>query len=232
MSLRFNPMSSPIVFLCSGGGGNLRFVYQAIKRGWLKTSSLVVVADRPCPAIDFAKQFGLENYIVDFQTSGQSELIATVSLLNPMMIITTVHRILSSHFLEKFDGRMINLHYSNLPAYAGTIGTRPVQDALSYGNRLIGVTVHEVTETLDGGKPLVQVALPVMIDDETDEVMNFVFRAGCFALLTAIFSHQKSSLLIEDAACINISSRPVLINPAINYPLELFDELFWGLLKS
>jgi phosphoribosylglycinamide formyltransferase-1 len=181
--------SKRLVFLCSGGGGNLRFIHQSITRGWLGDVTLVsVITDRECGATAYARQHSINHSCVNFSESGQAALLATLESLRPDLVITTVHRILQKGIVQRFEGKLINLHYSLLPAFGGTIGSRPVQDALAYGVKFAGVTAHLVDETLDGGKPLVQAAIPLRESDDTDSVMDVVFRCGCLALGSAMQS--------------------------------------------
>lgn len=226
-------MHKKIVFLCSGGGGNLRFVHEAINKKWIsRWSRVIVIADRECPAINYAREKGLDNFILDFKEPDQVALTQLASSLEPDLIITTVHRILCNSFLGKFEGRMLNLHYSLLPAFSGSIGVRSVQDALNYGSCLIGATVHAVTEVVDGGRPQVQIALPVNFVGTDDGAMDLVFRAGCFALLTAlkIAEAPESEPLI--GGHLMIGDRPALMNPFVPHPGELCSESFWVALRS
>jgi len=76
-------------------------------------------------------------------------------------------RILSSFFVRRFPRRIINIHPSILPAFAGA---RAVEDALSYGVKVSGCTVHFVDEVLDGGSILAQTVVPVWDDDTRDSL--------------------------------------------------------------
>lgn len=181
--------SKRLVFLCSGGGGSLRFIHQAVSRGWLGNSALVgIITDRECGATAYARKHSIDHQCVDLSDSAQTELLATLESFHPDIVITTVHRILQKRIVQRFDGKLINLHYSLLPAFGGTIGSRPVKDALAYGVKFAGVTAHLVDETLDGGKPLVQATIPLRESDDLDSVMDIVFRCGCLALGSAIQS--------------------------------------------
>jgi len=226
-------MNKTLVFLCSGGGGNLRFVHKAIIKKWIsRWSSVVVIADRECLAINYAREEGLDNFILDFKESDQVALTQLASSLEPDLIITTVHRILCNSFLEKFEGRLLNLHYSLLPAFSGSIGVTPVQDALSYGSCLIGATVHAVTEVVDGGRPQVQIALPVSRVDIGEDTMDLIFRAGCFALLAALKIAEATDSEPLIGGHLMIGKRPALMNPFVQYPSELCSESFWVALRS
>jgi phosphoribosylglycinamide formyltransferase-1 len=179
--------SRRIAFLCSGGGGNLRFLHEATVRGWLPGAEIcAVLADRECAAIDSARTAAIPARVVDFQAPGQPELLQALQESAPDLVVTTVHRILREPVVAAYRGRLLNLHYSLLPAFGGAIGARPVQSALDYGARFTGVTAHEVDETLDGGRPVVQVVIPADPGEALEGLMNVVFRCGCLALLAAV----------------------------------------------
>lgn len=84
---------------------------------------------------------------LDVRAPGQAPLLAALAQHRPDLVITTVHRILAEPVTSRYQGRLINLHYSLLPAFGGAIGIRPVRDALAYGSRFTGVTVHRVDAT-------------------------------------------------------------------------------------
>jgi phosphoribosylglycinamide formyltransferase-1 len=184
-----NQSSRRLVFLCSGGGGNLRFIHHAVTCGWLGNSILVgIVTDRECGAEAHARQHSIGHLRADFSDPAQTELLAALESFNPDFVITTVHRILQKGIVQRYKGKLINLHYSLLPAFGGTIGSRPVKDALAYGVKFGGVTAHLVDETLDGGKPVVQAVIPLRESYDADSVMDIVFRCGCLTLGSAIQS--------------------------------------------
>lgn len=226
-------MNKTIVFLCSGGGGNLRFIKQAIQKKWFtRWNKLVVIADRECPALNYARKEGITNFIVDFNEAEQINLTNIVMSIQPDLIITTVHRILNIFFLKNFENKLINLHYSLLPAFSGSIGATSVKNALKYGSLLVGATVHLVTEIVDGGEPQVQIALPVNRFDTPENTMDTVFRAGCFALFTALRIIEKPESGSVLGGTVTINNRSALINPIISYPIELNNDFFWTTLKT
>ncbi len=225
---------STLLFMCSGGGGNLRFVHKACEAGWLgHWSKIVVISDRECAALDYARKSGLEANCLDFSQSSQESLADLIGNLKPDTIVTTVHRILRENVLKASRSRSLNLHYSLLPSFSGTIGSTPVRAALDYGSKIIGATVHEVTAVLDGGKPVVQLALPLTGDEQMLDVMDMVFRAGCISIFTAL-SIQRTRLppSMPQNACLEISGRQALISPCAAYPASFFDESFWQSLKQ
>lgn len=225
-------LNKNILFLCSGGGGNLRFVHQAIQRGWLPGwQKISVITDRECPASDYAREQGLPVACVDFKSDGQAALRETAKLHAPDMIITTVHKILGQKFLAAFEGKMLNLHYSLLPAFAGSIGVSPVKAAMHFGTCLGGATVHKVTAEVDGGQPQAQVAFPLMPDDVLEHVMEVEFRSGCIALLSALCTTDGLTTPNWRGGPLRIKERHALLNPAIFLPDDLLLEDFWQQLK-
>lgn len=221
-----------LLFLCSGGGGNLRFVHQAIKRGWLADWQIVaVITDRECPASEYARREGIPVNCQDFAADQQVALLQHATSCAPDMVITTVNRILGEAFVRAFEGKLLNLHYSLLPAFAGSIGASPVKAALAYGVRLGGATVHQVTEVLDGGCPQAQIAFPVAPEDDIDQVMDVEFRAGCVALLAAMHTYARAGGSGSEGMALTIKSRHALLNPCAPLPEGLFEESFWLSLK-
>lgn len=221
-----------LLFLCSGGGANLRFVHQAIKRGWLPGwQYIAVITDRECPASDYARREGLSVTCLDFVADQQARLLQQATSYVPDIVITTVHRILGEAFVRAFDGKLLNLHYSLLPAFAGSIGVSPVKAALAYGVCLGGATVHRVTEVLDGGHPQAQIAFPISMEDDLDQVMDVEFRAGCIALLAALRASDREGEADRGGMSLTIKSRHALLNLSVPLPDGLFEEAFWLSLK-
>ena len=223
-----------IVFLCSGGGGNLRFVFEAIRLGVLKDAGLCgVVSDRECPASLFAVERKIPMFQCDFSGPGQSEVLSTLSALDPDIVVTNVHKILTSELVARYSGRLVNLHYSLLPAFGGVIGVKPVSQALTYGARLVGTTVHLVDSGVDTGAPVVQAAIPVMKGEALPALMDVVFRAGCMSLLTAIQLIRKDGAVSAEglAELAAVSGRSVLFNPPVPAHPLLQSETFWSSLK-
>lgn len=75
------------------------------------------------------------------------------------MIMTNIHRILSSRVVERCRGRLVNLHYSLLPMFGGLIGMDPIRRAIEAGCRFVGTTVHHVVEAVDAGPVISQTVL-------------------------------------------------------------------------
>lgn len=221
-----------IAFLCSGNGGNLRAINTAIANGWLGRSSIVaVLTDRHCGANDYAREKQLETQCIDFTCSDQKELISALNACKPDIIVTNVNRIIKPPVVDRYQGKLVNLHYSLLPAFGGSIGQKPVKDALAYSAKVVGTTVHFVDKTLDGGTPLTQTAIPVYKDDSTDGIMDIVFRCGCIGLFTVI-RHFRDDIAVTKAKMLIVKGRECFFNPSPDIPKEMNTDRFWSQLQT
>lgn len=222
-----------LVFLCSGGGGNLAFVHQMIELGRLPGISIIaVLTDRICQANNYAARVGLESRCLDFKEHGQLNLLSALDEFKPDLIITTVHKILQKAVVERYRTQLINLHYSLLPAFGGLIGAQSVQASLDYGVFFSGVTVHSVDESVDGGKPLVQCVIALQKYEPLEDLMQVVFRCGCMALLGAVRYMLEESKGKFNPSSQSILGRICLFNGGTVAPDQLFEsEDFWRSLK-
>ena len=224
-------MTSRIVFLCSGGGGNLRFLAQAAALGALPGATIAaVLSDRECPANRFARERCLPTQVLDFTDKEQHAVVEVLAALAPDIIVTNVHKILAPSVIEASAARLINLHYSLLPAYGGLIGIRPVETALADGVKFIGVTAHEVEVKVDAGRPIVQAVVPTRPGDSAETVMDTIFRCGCLALLEALIAPARPES--AETTRLPINGRDVCFNPALSFSTDVFGGLFWQTLAA
>ena len=222
-----------IAFLCSGGGGNLRFIVGAIRKGWLADAEVcAVLSDRACGANNFARLHGIPTAVLDGSPIGQQELLARLRELAPDVVVTTIHKVLVPALVDAFAGRMLNLHYSLLPAFAGEIGERPVVRALAQGVKFLGVTVHHVDARLDLGPPILQAVTATPEDPQLGAVMSVLFRAGCIGLLNSIacFGPGFARDGAQDSA--TLAGRRVFFSPAVVLHPSLEDERGWDFLDE
>ncbi len=136
----------------------------------------LVVADRPCRALGVAEDAGIPNVLVertDFgpgfdRESYTNEVVETLQKFNIDVVLMAGFGTVMPSAVRAFPGRMLNTHPSLLPAFKGW---HPVRDALAYGVKVTGCTVHVVTEEMDVGPILAQEAVPVLPDD-TEETLH------------------------------------------------------------
>ncbi|HEY7936239.1 MAG TPA: bifunctional phosphoribosylaminoimidazolecarboxamide formyltransferase/IMP cyclohydrolase [Candidatus Limnocylindrales bacterium] len=169
-------MSGRIAVGVSGAGSNLRAVAAAAGRGELGGTIVLVFADRPCPAIDWAVEAGLETAIVPApvlsdapgRAAWDQTLAETLRAVAPdVIVLAGFMRVLGPAVLADFPGRILNTHPALAPAFPGG---HAVADALAAGAVLGGATVHLVDATLDGGPIVLQEAVPILPGDDVAAV--------------------------------------------------------------
>jgi phosphoribosylaminoimidazolecarboxamide formyltransferase/IMP cyclohydrolase len=169
-------MSGRIAVGVSGAGSNLRAVAAAADRGELGGTIVLVFADRPCAAIGWAIEAGLETAIVPApvlsdgpgRIAWDESLAETLLAVAPdVIVLAGFMRVLGPAVLGAFPGRILNTHPALAPAFPGA---HAVADALAAGAVLSGATVHLVDATLDGGPIVLQEAVPVLPGDDVAAV--------------------------------------------------------------
>ena len=138
-------------------------------------SIALVVADRPCDALGFAAEEGLPTAVIapdafPDRTSWDGALAEALSAAQvDWVVLAGFMRVVGPLTLAAFRDRILNVHPSLLPAYAGA---HAVADALAGGARVTGVTVHVVDESLDGGPIVAQQAVRVAPDDDEESLLG------------------------------------------------------------
>ena len=134
---------------------------------------VAVLSDRPAKGLQLAEPFGFKTAIVDRKSYADSHLFETALAAEidqygaDLIVLAGFMRVLSQAFVEPYLGRMINIHPSLLPSFAG-LNTH--QRALKAGVKWHGATVHFVTAELDGGPIIAQAAVPIFSNDTIDLV--------------------------------------------------------------
>lgn len=165
--------------------------------------------------------------------NGQRNLINVLNDLDPGVVVTNVHKILSPELVNIYKDRLINLHYSILPSFGGVIGVKALSQALDYGVKLVGTTVHMVDDFVDTGLPLVQSAIPIVAHEDLNVLMDVVFRVGCVSLLAGLCLIRGIDNIAVEGRCalMEVSGRSVLFNPPVFTSPCFQDELFWERLR-
>jgi len=160
-----------IVILISGRGSNMEAIVRAAIPG---VRIAAVISNRPqSPGLRFASAQGITAEVVDHTTFESRDrfdqaLAEAIDRHAPdLVVLAGFMRVLTDGFVRRYEGRMINIHPSLLPAFGGLATHRR---ALEAGVRFHGATVHYVTPTLDDGPIVVQAVVPVLPDD-TEETL-------------------------------------------------------------
>lgn len=161
---------SSIVILISGRGSNMEALLAAVARGDLPVRVAAVISNRPgAKGLETAAAQGVPTAVVDHQAYAGREafdaaLAACIDGYAPdLVVLAGFMRILTEGFVRRYEGRLLNIHPSLLPAFPGL---HTHQKALDMGVRIHGCTVHFVTPALDHGPVVVQAAVPVLDGDD------------------------------------------------------------------
>ncbi len=199
-------MDGRIAVLASGVGSNLQAL---IDDQFCGQRIALVVSDQPSArALERAKDARIETAVIEFGSFPDREAFsaAIVEILVAHEItyvaLAGFMRILSPAFVEAFQGRILNVHPSLLPAFPGA---NAVQAALDHGVKVTGVTVHLVTAELDGGPIVLQEAIPILRYDDADalearinELEHRLFRVALRVLIQGRIQVHGRRAMIEE----------------------------------
>lgn len=164
------PQPLNLVVLISGNGSNLQALIDAIAEGRLTARIAAVISNRPdAYGLERAAQAGIATAVLDHKAFDSREAYdeALASLIArhapDLVVLAGFMRILTPGLIERFAGRMLNIHPSLLPKYPGLHTHRR---ALAAGDAEHGVSIHLVTPELDGGPILAQAACPIVPGDD------------------------------------------------------------------
>jgi len=167
--------SNAIAVMASGKGSNLRVILDAVAVGTCPVKVQLVISDRAdSGALDIARAAGVPEvqYLNPKEYADRAlfdaDCAEAIDAAGCQWIVLAGYmRILSSSFVRRFRGRMINIHPSILPAFPGA---KAVEAALNHGVKVSGCTVHLVDEVLDGGPILAQAVVPVLDNDTLESL--------------------------------------------------------------
>ncbi|SIT38875.1 Phosphoribosylglycinamide formyltransferase [Paraburkholderia piptadeniae] len=169
-----------LVILISGRGSNMEAIVRACaSEGW-PARIAAVIANRPDAAgLAFAASQGIATAVVDHRQFPDREtfdaaLAREIDGFKPdLVVLAGFMRVLTNGFVDRYAGRMLNVHPSLLPSFPGL---KTHQQALDAGVRLHGASVHFVTSQLDHGPIVVQSAVPVLAGDDAATLASRVLK--------------------------------------------------------
>ena len=201
-----------IVILISGRGSNMEAIVRACAtEGWPATIA-AVVSNRPTAGgLGFAQSHGIPTAVVDHKAFADrdafdAELASVVEGFAPdVVVLAGFMRILTPGFVRRFEGRMLNVHPSLLPAFTGLHTHRR---AIQAGCKLAGATVHLVTAELDHGPIVAQACVPVRSDDTEDSLSARVLVCEHEMYPRAVRWMVQGDLRIDGGVVTHISAEP------------------------
>ncbi|MCS6945403.1 MAG: phosphoribosylglycinamide formyltransferase [Sutterellaceae bacterium] len=183
-----------VVVLISGRGSNLQALLRAARierwRETLNADIVHVISNRPqAPGLAVAREAGVSTEVVDHRAfpsraAFDAALATAIEAHAPFLVVLAgFMRVLTRDFVQRFNGRLINIHPSLLPAFPGLATHR---QALAAGVRFHGATVHFVSVELDGGPIIGQAVVPVRLDDTEESLAARVLQAEHRLLPTCV----------------------------------------------
>ena len=161
-----------LAVLLSGRGSNFQSIHEAIQRGELPAEIACVISNRPdAPGLERARGYGYAAHAIDHKAfanraAHEEAVVRVLDAAQPDVIVLAGYmRLLSASFVGRFRNRIVNIHPSLLPSFPGVDAQA---QAVAYGVKVSGCTVHLVDEHLDAGPILVQRVVEVRDDDTGD----------------------------------------------------------------
>ncbi|HYP39206.1 MAG TPA: phosphoribosylglycinamide formyltransferase [Chloroflexia bacterium] len=196
--------------MVSGRGTNLQAIMDAIEAGDLDAEVVLVVCNHAdAQAVTKAKSANVPVRVYELndypsRLAKQRAIAHDLAGAGAELIVCAGwDRVLKPEFVEQFEGRIINVHPSLLPAFGG--GLHAIEEALSYGVKVAGCTVHFVTEKVDEGPIISQAAVPVLPDDTAETLAERIHPEEHRLLVEAIKLYTEGRLAV-DGRRVNIKS--------------------------
>ncbi len=187
--------------LVSGRGSNLQAVLDRIADGYLPLEIGVVISDKAdAYALERAANAGIKTVVVARKECASKEEFeekihaALVEAGCELVILAGFMRILGGGFVNKWHNKIINIHPALLPSFPGLDGQG---QALEYGVKFAGCTVHFVDEGTDSGPIILQKVVPVLDDDTHDTLAARILEQEHIALPEALKLWAEGKLVIE-----------------------------------
>jgi len=179
-----------IAILISGRGSNCMTIIRAVRDGRLPNCEIAVVISNVAgaPGIEAARAFNIPVVTLEGRGRKQAEHEEAVTALlqkfrADLICLAGYMRVLSANFVREWQGKMLNIHPSLLPAFPGLHAQR---QALDYGAQIAGCSVHFVDESVDGGILIVQRAIDVLPTDTEATLSERILAEEHIAYIEAI----------------------------------------------
>lgn len=192
-----------VAVLASGTGTNLKAIAGACRDGRIAAKVVCLISDvAGAGAHDIAGSFGIPSHTIDVRSKKAGLLpevetdIITVCRRYEVDLIALAGfmRILKGPLLDAFEGRIMNIHPSLLPSFKGL---HAVSQALEYGAKVTGCTVHFVDRSIDGGAIVLQAAVPIDENDTEESLLQKVHAEEYRTYVEAIDLFARDRLRVE-----------------------------------
>jgi phosphoribosylglycinamide formyltransferase-1 len=190
-----------LVVLISGGGSNLQAIIQAIGKQYIHAEIKAVISNKASVrGLDYAASANITTHVIEHTQYPSREAFdqAMMQVIDPLkpdlVILAGFMRILSTHFIEHYENRLINIHPSLLPKYKG-LNTH--QQVLENNDVQHGASVHYVKTERDSGPIVIQVVVPGLADDDKETLALRVLKAEHKIYSAAIKMHCENKITFE-----------------------------------
>jgi phosphoribosylglycinamide formyltransferase-1 len=210
--------------LASGGGTNLQAIIDRCQDGSLDATIALVLTNRPdAGALERARQAGIPTACVrhrDFASRDEFDHAMIEALQAAgveLVVLAGFMRIITQSFLDAFPHRVINIHPALLPAFPGL---HVQQQAIDYGARFSGCTVHFVDSGVDTGPIIIQAVVPILPDDTADRLAERILEQEhqiyprAIQLIAEGRVHVRGRLVTVDPPCPPTGT--FLMNPGLD----------------
>jgi phosphoribosylglycinamide formyltransferase 1 len=210
--LHFAPFMKRIVILVSGRGSNMQAIVRACQSEQWQAQVVGVLSNRPdAEGLAWAQAAGLPTLALDHRAYAgrdafDAALAEAIDAWAPdLVVLAGFMRILGDAFVQRFAGRLVNVHPSLLPAFTGL---HTHQRAIAAGCKLAGATVHFVTPALDHGPIIAQAAVPVLPGDTPESLSARVLEAEHVIYPRAVRWFVEGQLAVEQGVVRHLADEP------------------------
>jgi phosphoribosylglycinamide formyltransferase-1 len=196
--------------LLSGRGSNFEAIADSVKAGRLQAGLAIVISNRAdATGLESARRRGLNARLVPskgrVREEHDEEVIAALKEANlDLLCLAGYMRLLSPDFVQAFPNRILNIHPSLLPAFPGLDAQK---QALEYGAKVSGCTVHIVDEHLDHGPIIVQKIVPVLETDDEPSLSARILEQEHIAYTEAIRLMLSGEVAVEGRRVVRKNAR-------------------------
>jgi len=169
-----------LAIFISGRGSNFKAISEGIKGGDINGEIAVVISDNPdAKGLEYAKENGYPTKIYEYihgvdRNEYFEKIIEFLNNKNiDLIILAGFMRILSKNIIDKYENKIMNIHPALLPSFPGTHAQR---QALEYGVKISGCTVHFVDSGVDSGPIIMQASVKVRDDDTEDSLSDRILE--------------------------------------------------------
>ncbi len=207
------PRKRVVVFI-SGGGSNMLALLKATKAADYPAEIVGVISDKAdAGGLAKAAAEGIATFAFVRKNFASKEaheeaILSQLEALSPDIICLAGYmRLLSGHFIQAYEGRIINIHPSLLPLFPGL---HTHQRAIDAGMRIAGCTVHFVTEGMDEGPVVGQAVVPVLTDDTADSLAARVLTIEHQIYPQSLRLVAEEKVRMEGGKAVSLASTPAV----------------------